>query len=165
MKIKTAAWLGIATVVALLASVAVSQARARDQAELGTSASPFVVLDRSGPFLGSVIGINLGGRTTTVPFKEKSLPVEELIAVRLLYFASSDCTGQPFGDASAGPFPAPAVSGPSDTLYFEEGLGQTLTAQSFLPGGHVRDVAGCTTHARREFFSLLTPDRWRLRLA
>ena len=119
----------------------------------------FVVIDSSGQAVGPVISNNQGGGITTVavPFRGKWLPVATLrdaILSGSLFFTSSDCSGQPFGDASSSPFPASAVAGPKNTLYFEDGPIQNISVGSTLSGGYICDVNGCTNSCYATQFAL-----------
>jgi hypothetical protein len=107
----------------------------------------FKVTDSLGVLVGRVVGTSHDGITiAAVPFRGKWLPVSVLRDAVLsgsLYFTSSDCTGQPYADASNSPFPASAVDGPHSTLYFEDGAPQHISVQSAINGGYPCGQNGC----------------------
>jgi hypothetical protein len=159
MKMKTAAYMGVAMLLAGLVFVAVRQGKGQSPADFHSFPWEFVVVDSGGKRVGPVIGTNQGGGITTaaIPFQGKWLPVAVLRSALLsgsLFFTSPDCTGQPFGDGSSSPFPASAVSGHSNTLYFESGPSRTITVGSTLGGGFLCGVAGCTNTCEPATFSL-----------
>jgi hypothetical protein len=95
----------------------------------------FIVVDSTGKTIGSVIGVSNIGHVTTVavPFQGKALPVDVIRSSFQqigLFFLTSDCTGQPFWDASSSPFPTATVSVPGNTLYGQSGAVQSITAAS-----------------------------------
>jgi hypothetical protein len=142
----------------LLAALAIGMLTGVAQCQ-NASGSSFIVDDSAGQIVGFVIGTNQGGGITTVAvlFEGKWLPVAMLRNAFLsgsLYFTSSDCSGQPFGDPSGSPFLASAVDGPNSTLYFEDGKIQHIMAQSTLPGGYICGPAGCTNTCSEASFDL-----------
>jgi hypothetical protein len=101
------------------------------------SGSGFVVIDSTGKSLGAVIGVSQLGNVATVAFlfQGKPLPVSvtrSSFQQNTLLFVSTDCTGQPFQDASSSPFLMTTVSGPKNTLFAENGPSQSITVQSGL---------------------------------
>lgn len=123
----------IAFVACLVASVYLSAQQTATQ----SGGSSFVVIDHAGKKLGGVIGVSQLGNVATVAFlfHGKPLPISVTRSSFLqntLFFVSSDCTGQPFQDASSSPFPMSTVSGPNNTLFAENGPSQSITAQSGL---------------------------------
>jgi hypothetical protein len=112
-----------------------------------------VVVDSTGRRVGPVIGSmqfgtissSIGTTAVTVlSFQGKLLQVyilrSQFEAPALLY-TSYDCTGQPFGDPSWGPFLATGISA-DNTLYFESGPTQPITVNSGFFTGH--GASGCT---------------------
>jgi hypothetical protein len=97
----------------------------------------FTVVDVTGKVLGPVVGTMQGSGTAIVaiPFHGRWLPVVVLrssFGASGLFFASADCTGQPYLFPDASPFPATAVLGPSSTLYFEDGAVRQVDFASFI---------------------------------
>ena len=95
------------------------------------------MIDHAGKKLGSVIGVTTLGHVATVAFlfQGKPLPIDvtrSTFQQNTLLFVSTDCTGQAFQDASSSPFPMSTVSGPNNTLFAENGPGQSITALSGL---------------------------------
>lgn len=101
------------------------------------SSTDLVVVDSAGKTIGSVVGVMQGSHITlaAVPFDGKLLPVEVVrssFQSSSLFFKTSDCTGQPFQDASSSPFPASAVAPPGQTLYGQHGSVRSITVASIL---------------------------------
>ena len=129
----------IAFFACLVASVYLSAQQTATQ----TGGSSFIVVDHVGKKLGAIIGVSTLGNVATVAFLFRGKPLPILVTrssfqQNTLLFVSSDCTGQPFQDASSSPFPMTTVSGPNNTLFAENGPSQSITAQSGLD-----PVSGC----------------------
>jgi hypothetical protein len=143
---QTARNLGMAILFALLFLYAAREVRAEGAQQ--TLPGEFLVVDSAGKLIGPIVGTMQSNNVTIVviPFQGKWLPVSLTRSAFLqgsLLYTSTDCTGQPFGDASASPFLAADVQGASSTLYYENGPSQTITVQSFLGGGGNCGVTGC----------------------
>jgi hypothetical protein len=123
--------------IAFVACLVVSVYLSAQQTATQTGESSFVVVDHAGKKLGAVIGVSQLGNVATVAFLFRGKPLPILVArssfqQNTLLFVTSDCTGQPFQDASSSPFLMTTVSGPNSTLFVENGPSQSITAQSGL---------------------------------
>jgi hypothetical protein len=128
--------------ILFLVCVLVSAQLFAQQGDKNGSAT-FMVIDQAGKEIGTVIGVSQLGNVATVAFSFRGKPLPILVArstfqQNTLLFTSTDCTGQPFQDASSSPFLMTTVSGSSSTLFAESGPSQSITAQSGLD-----PVAGC----------------------
>ena len=102
--------------------------------------STLSVVDATGATMGRVLGVNTGLHATVVGFASNGqiypFDVERSdYQGTLLYFASTDCTGQAYATPTYTPFPATALSLPDDTLYGENGPSQLATLHSLKSGG------------------------------
>jgi len=137
----------------LLAAIAIGTMSGVAESQLAIG---FNVVDSDGHRVGPVIGSmqygnggsNFGATAVAaVTFQGKLLPVYVLrstFEAAALLFTSSDCTGQPFGDPSGGPFLATGISA-DNTLYYESGPSQPITVQSVFSS--VPGTSGCTTES------------------
>ena len=93
--------------------------------------------------IGSVVGVDQGGHVTEVAITVHGMPLivdvtrNGFMMTNLLDFVTTDCTGQPFLDASSTPFLITAVSG-SNKLFAENGPARAITVLSSLD-----PVTGC----------------------
>jgi len=140
MNRRIAVYAGLSVFLTALVFVAVRQVGGQSQATPQAVMSNFVVIDSTGKAVGPVIGVADITHTVTVAllFQGKWLPVDvwrSTFGENVLYFSSSDCTGQPFADASSSPFPVNAVAGPGRTLYVPTGPVEAITAGSGMSYG------------------------------
>lgn len=121
----------------LLVCVWAQQSKPQTAADKRSTDSNLIVVDDTGRTIGPVIGAFGGGAVVAFPFQGSLLPLEVLHSSfyhLFLYFISSDCTGQPFVDGSASPFPASVVQGRGNTLYTSSGKSQSITTASAMIG-------------------------------
>ena len=119
------------------------------QADLGSRTMPesalgvagYVVVDGNGKVVGPVVSTNQGGPFSTVVIRVsgKLLPVAVLRAGfasgGTLYYFSTDCSGQPYGDASFFTFQASYYSPNTSTmLYGEDGPSEPAQFNSYFDG-------------------------------
>ena len=103
--------------------------------EQSSAAAGYVVVDRHGKSIGTVISTNQGGGYATViiqvgrkSFTVALLRTQFLNGSAYLYYSSPDCTGQPYGDASFTSFSASYYSPNTSTMLYGES-GQPVSAQ------------------------------------
>jgi hypothetical protein len=108
-------------------------------AQNATSPRGFIVVDSNGRQLGPVIGVMQGTAITTVAISAAGrwLPVyvqRSVFQFGSLEYTTMDCTGQPYENAGASPFPVSSVvtTSKGNVLYGEDGPEGMVDINSFL---------------------------------